>query len=193
MIFQNPDNQIIGTTVMEDVAFGPENLGVEQSKLEQRVLDSLENAGILDLKDRAPHMLSGGQKQKVGIAGILAMHPKCIILDEATSMLDPIGRRELLKVVMQLNNEENITIIHITHHMEEACLANRVIVVEEGKVILEGTPIEVFSDVDRIENIGLDVPQVTRLFFNLKKLGLVDSNDIITIDDAYERICELLG
>jgi len=192
MIFQNPDNQIIGTTVMEDVAFGPENLGVKQEEIESRVLKALDEVGILQLKDRAPHMLSGGQKQKVGIASVLAMHPKCIILDESTSMLDPIGRDELLETVKKLNETDNITIINITHHMEEACLANRVIIIDEGKIVEDGQPIFVFNDVKKIEKLGLDVPQVTRLLYNLKQKGYIKKIDAITVEQAYERICELI-
>jgi len=192
MIFQNPDNQIIGTTVMEDVAFGPENLGVEQKEIVKRVLKALNDVEITQLKDRAPHMLSGGQKQKVAIAGVLAMHPTCIILDESTSMLDPIGREELLNTVKKLNIEENITIINITHHMEEACEAKRVIVIDEGKIVIDGKPVEVFSNVKQIESIGLDVPQVTRLLYELKELGVIDKVDAITVSQAYERICQLI-
>ena len=192
MIFQNPDNQIIGTTVIEDVAFGPENLGITQKEILPRVLKALNDAGIMDLKDRAPHMLSGGQKQKVAISGVLAMHPICIILDEATSMLDPIGRQELLKTVKKLNDEEGITIINITHHMEEACQANRVIVIDEGKIVVDGKPTAIFNDVKKIESIGLDVPQVTRLLYNLKELGYIDRIDAITVAQAYERICDLI-
>ena len=192
MIFQNPDNQIIGTTVMEDVAFGPENLGVKQNEIENRVLTALDEVGILQLKDRAPHMLSGGQKQKVGIASVLAMHPKCIILDESTSMLDPIGRDELLETVKKLNEIDNITIINITHHMDEACRANRVVIIDKGKIVEDEKPIFVFNDVKKIEQLGLDVPQVTRLLFNLKEKGYIKKIDAITVEQAYERICELI-
>jgi energy-coupling factor transport system ATP-binding protein len=193
MIFQNPDNQIIGTTVIEDVAFGPENLGVKQELIEPRVMKALDDVGITNLKDRAPHMLSGGQKQKVGIASVLAMHPTCIILDESTSMLDPLGRKELLETVTDLNKKDDITIINITHHMEEACLADRVIIIDDGRIVEDNVPIEVFNDVKRVKNAGLDVPQVTSLLYELKKLGLIDHIDAITVDQAYERICDLIG
>lgn len=193
MIFQNPDNQIIGTTVIEDVAFGPENLGVDPPEIKKRAIKALEHVDIVTLKDRAPHLLSGGQKQKVGIAGVLAMKPKCIILDEATSMLDPVGRREVMETIRGLNKNENMTIIHITHHMEEACLADRVMVVDNGKLVAQGPPEEVFSDVDGIQELGLDVPQVTQLMYELKKLGVVDDNRVISIKDAAERLGRLLG
>jgi energy-coupling factor transport system ATP-binding protein len=193
MIFQNPDNQIVGTTVTEDVAFGPENLGVEPLKIVERVDNALKDIGIYDLKERAPYTLSGGQKQKVAIAGVLAMKPSCIILDESTSMLDPVGRREVLETVKKLNREENITIIHITHHMDEACIADRVFVFNEGKVVSSGTPEQVFSDVEKIESMGLDVPQVTRLMYNLKKAGIVEDAGVITIEETAKRLGALLG
>lgn len=193
MIFQNPDNQIIGTTVIEDVAFGPENLGVEPVEISKRAVKALSEIGILDLRERAPHMLSGGQKQKVAIAGVLAMHPKCIILDESTSMLDPVGRKEVLETIKSLNKNENMTIVHITHHMDEACLADRVIIVDDGKIVALGTPEDVFSDVDGVQALGLDVPQVTRLMFELKKLGIVDDNRVISVKEAAERLGALLG
>ncbi|MBN2559168.1 MAG: energy-coupling factor transporter ATPase [Clostridia bacterium] len=193
MIFQNPDNQIVGTTVVEDVAFGPENLGVPPAEIKKRVVQALRDVGIYALMERAPHMLSGGQKQKVAIAGVLAMKPSCIILDESTSMLDPIGRKEVLDAIVQLNKKENLTVIHITHHMDEACLADRVIVVENGRIVSQGTPSEVFSDVEKIEGLGLDVPQVTRLMYNLRKAGLVNETGIITVDQAAERLGRLLG
>lgn len=193
MIFQNPDNQIVGTTVIEDVAFGPENLGVEPLEIKKRAVKALNDVGILDLHERAPHMLSGGQKQKVAIAGVLAMKPRCIILDESTSMLDPVGRREVLSTIQKLNKDEKISIIHITHHMNEACLADRVIIVDAGKIVAEGTPVEVFSDVDGVQSLGLDVPQVTQLMYELKKLGIVNDNKIISVQKAAERLGELIG
>lgn len=193
MIFQNPDNQIIGTTVIEDVAFGPENLGVEPLEIKKRAIKALNDVGILNLQERAPHMLSGGQKQKVAIAGVLAMKPRCIILDESTSMLDPVGRREVLSTIQTLNKEEKISIIHITHHMNEACIADRVIIVDAGKIVATGTPIDVFSDVDGVQSLGLDVPQVTQLMYKLKKLGIVNDNRIISVQEAAERLGALLG
>ncbi|MCD6322486.1 MAG: energy-coupling factor transporter ATPase [Clostridiales bacterium] len=193
MIFQNPDNQIVGTTVIEDVAFGPENLGVEPVEIKKRAIKALDDIGILKLKERAPHLLSGGQKQKVAIAGVLAMKPRCIILDESTSMLDPVGRHEVLETIQNLNKIEKISIVHITHHMEEACLADRVIIVDNGKLVAQGTPEEVFSDVDGVQSLGLDVPQVTKLMYELKKLGIVDDNRIISVDAAAERLGSLIG
>ena len=193
MIFQNPDNQIVGTTVIEDVAFGPENLGVEPAEIRKRANKALDDIGILKLKERAPHLLSGGQKQKVAIAGVLAMKPRCIILDESTSMLDPVGRHEVLETIQNLNKNEKISIVHITHHMEEACLADKVLIVDDGKLVAQGTPEEVFSDVDGIQSLGLDVPQVTKLMYELKKLGIVDDNRIISVDAAAERLGSLIG
>ena len=150
MVFQNPDNQIVATIVEEDVAFGPENLGIEPKIIRERVKEALESVGIYELRDRQPHLLSGGQKQRVAIAGIIAMRPKCIIFDEATAMLDPSGRKEVMNVIKKLNKEENITTLHITHYMEEAVEADRVIVMDKGRKILEGTPKEVFKNVNRM-------------------------------------------
>jgi energy-coupling factor transport system ATP-binding protein len=191
MVFQNPDNQIIATTVEEDVAFGPENLGVEPIEIRKRVDEALENVGISQFKTNAPHLLSGGQKQRVAIAGILAMKPECIILDEATSMLDPVGRKEVINVLKKLNKEDNITIIHITHHMDEAALANRLIIIDDGSIVLDGTPQEVFSNVEKIKSLGLDVPQVTELMYSLKKQGIEVDKLPLTVDDAFKMISEL--
>lgn len=186
MLFQNPDNQIVGTVVEEDVAFGPENLGVPPQEIRKRVDESLEMVGMSEYSKSGPHLLSGGQKQRVAIAGILAMKPECIILDEATAMLDPIGRREIMKVVQKLNKEENITVIHITHHMDEAKLADRVIVIDNGVLVLDGTPVEVFSRVEQVKNLGLDVPQVTELFYELNKEGYNLPLDVLTVDKALD-------
>lgn len=191
MVFQNPDNQIIATTVEEDVAFGPENLGIEPSEIRKRVDEALQTVGIADYKKNAPHMLSGGQKQRVAIAGILAMKPECIILDEATSMLDPIGRREVINVLKKLNKEEGITIIHITHHMDEAALASRLIIIDNGNVVLDGTPKEVFSNVDTVKNLGLDVPQVTELTYLLKEYGINVDSLPLTVEEAFEILKEI--
>jgi energy-coupling factor transport system ATP-binding protein len=188
MVFQNPDNQIIATTVEEDVAFGPENLGVEPSEIRKRVDEALETVGISEYKKNAPHMLSGGQKQRVAIAGILAMKPDCIILDEATSMLDPIGRKEVINVLRKLNSEEKITIIHITHHMDEAAIAKRLIIIDNGEIVLDGTPKEVFSNVEKVKNLGLDVPQVTELMYSLKKLGIKVDELPLTVEEAYNML-----
>lgn len=186
MVFQNPDNQIIGTTVEEDVAFGPENLGVEPEKIRERVNAAIKTVGIEEYFQHGPHLLSGGQKQRVAIAGILAMKPECIILDEATSMLDPIGRKELMKVLRKLNKEEGITIVHITHHMDEAALADRVVVINEGTLQYDGTPREVFSNIEGIKGMGLDVPQVTELFYLLRQDGFATPDGVLTVDEAEE-------
>ncbi len=191
MVFQNPDNQIVATVVEEDVAFGPENLGIEPKEIRKRVDESLKSVGIYELRDRQPHLLSGGQKQRVAIAGIIAMKPKCIIFDEATAMLDPSGRKEVMNTIKRLNKEENISIIHITHFMEEAVDANRVIVMEKGKKVLEGTPREVFSNVDMLKRIGLDVPYMTELSMELSKEGLDIDSDILTVDEMVMELCQL--
>lgn len=190
MIFQNPDNQIVGTTVEEDVAFGLENLGVESSEIRKRVDAALETTGISEFTTTQPHHLSGGQKQKVAIAGIIAMKPECIVLDEATSMLDPIGRNEVMAVMRQLNRDENITVIHITHHMDEACIADKVLIMDEGRIVMEGTPKEVFSKVRRVKSFGMDVPQVSELIFELNLEGFDFPEGILNIDEAYEAIAE---
>ena len=192
MVFQNPDNQIIGTTVEEDAAFGPENLGIKPDTIRKRVDEALEAVGMSEYSKQALHLLSGGQKQRVSIAGILAMKPECVILDEATAMLDPGGRREVLNVIHKLNKEEKITVILITHHMEEAIQADRVIVVDAGEVVFEGTPEAVFSKVEEIKSIGLDVPQVTELFYELEKEGIKVPKSILDIDKAVLAIKELL-
>lgn len=190
MVFQNPDNQIIATTVEEDVAFGPENLGVAPDEIKTRVDEALKKVGIDNLKMNAPHLLSGGQKQRVAIAGILAMKPECIILDEATSMLDPVGRKEVISVLKELNKNENITIIHITHHMDEAAIANRLIIIDNGKIVLDGTPQEVFSNVEKVKSLGLDVPQVTEFMYLLKKSGFKVDKLPLTVEEAFSMIKE---
>ena len=191
MVFQNPDNQIVATIVEEDVAFGPENLGVEPKLIRERVEESLKSVGIYELRGRQPHLLSGGQKQRVAIAGIIAMRPKCIIFDEATAMLDPSGRKEVMNVIKKLNKEENITTLHITHYMEEAVQADRVVVVDKGKKLLEGTPKEVFKNVDLLKKIGLDVPCMTELAGLLKEEGLDLDDDILTVDEMVDKLCQL--
>lgn len=188
MVFQNPDNQIVGTVVEEDVAFGPENMGVPPAEIRSRVDGALETVGIAEYKKHAPHLLSGGQKQKVAIAGILAMKPKCIVLDEATAMLDPVGRKEVMKILEKLNKEEGITIIHITHHMDEAAVADRVLVLDKGRTVISGKPGEVFKNVDKIKNLGLDVPQVTELFYELNKQGFELPLDVLTVEEAFEHL-----
>jgi len=191
MVFQNPDNQIVATIVEEDVAFGPENLGIEPKEIRKRVEESLKSVGMYELRDRQPHLLSGGQKQRVAIAGIIAMRPKCIIFDEATAMLDPSGRKEVMKTIKKLNKEENITTLHITHFMEEAVQADRVIVMEKGRKVLEGTPREVFSNIKMLREIGLDVPYMTELANLLSEEGLKISNDILTVDEMVMELCQL--
>ncbi|HDF5579124.1 TPA: energy-coupling factor transporter ATPase [Clostridioides difficile] len=191
MVFQNPDNQIVATIVEEDVAFGPENLGIEPKEIRRIVEESLKSVGMYDLRDRQPHLLSGGQKQRVAIAGIIAMRPKCIIFDEATAMLDPSGRKEVMKTIKRLNKEENITVIHITHFMEEAVEADRVVVMEKGKKILEGTPRDVFSKIKMLKEIGLDVPCMTELSSLLIEEGINISSDILTVDEMVMELCQL--
>lgn len=188
MVFQNPDNQIIGTVVEEDVAFGPENLGVAPQEIRQRVDEALKTVGISQYSSHAPHLLSGGQKQRVAIAGILAMKPECIVLDEATSMLDPIGRKEVMQVLLKLNREEGITVIHITHHMDEAGLADRVIIIDKGRIVLDGKPRDVFSKVEQVKGLGLDVPQVTELLHELRQEGIDLPVDVVSVDEAFEAI-----
>ena len=193
MVFQNPDNQIVATIVEEDVAFGPENLGIEPKEIRRIVEESLKSVGMYDLRDRQPHLLSGGQKQRVAIAGIIAMRPKCIIFDEATAMLDPSGRKEVMKTIKRLNKEENITVIHITHFMEEAVEADRVVVMEKGKKILEGTPREVFkSNASKLKDIGLDIPQVLELALKLREKGFDISEDILTLEEAKQEILKVV-
>ena len=173
LVLQNPDNQIVATTVEEDVAFGPENLGVPPVQIRSKVDESLKVVGMEEYVDYSPHMLSGGQKQRIAIAGILAMEPKCIVLDEATSMLDPHGRKEVMAVLKNLNKAKGITIVLITHHMEEAVDADRVMVMESGRLALKGTPEQIFENVEEIRRAGLDVPQVTALAYNLRKSGIM--------------------
>lgn len=191
MVFQNPDNQIVATVVEEDVAFGPENLGINPTEIRKRVDDALKSVGMYEFKDKQPHLLSGGQKQRVAIAGLIAMKPKCIIFDEATAMLDPHGRKEVMNAIKKLNKEDKITILHITHFMEEAVEADRVIVMEKGKKILDGTPREVFSKIDMLKSIGLDVPYMTELSNLLKDEGLYVNNNILTVDEMVMELCRL--
>lgn len=191
MVFQNPDNQIIATIVEEDVAFGPENLGIESSEIRTRVNNSLETVEMLEYANHSPNKLSGGQKQRIAIAGVLAMKPECIILDEPTAMLDPSGRIEVIDTIKQLNKEEGITIILITHYMEEAIEADRVVVMEEGKIALQGTPKEVFSDVSKIKELGLDVPQVTEVSYLLRENGINIEEGILNIEEMVDAICQL--
>ncbi len=188
LVFQNPDNQIVATIVEEDVAFGPENLGVPKEELRKRVDQALETVDMLDYKDHAPHLLSGGQKQRVAIAGILAMEPDIIIFDEPTAMLDPRGRKEVIETIQKLHKQKK-TILLITHFMNEAALADRLIVMEKGKIILDGQPREVFSHVEEMKRIGLDVPQVTELAHNLKKEGVDIDDKVLTVKELVDQIC----
>lgn len=188
MVFQNPDNQIVATIVEEDVAFGPENLGIPPAEIRKRVDQALEIVEMTDYKKHGPHLLSGGQKQRVAIAGILAMNPDCIIFDEPTAMLDPTGRQEVMKTIRRLNKEENKTIILITHYMDEAVEADRIIVMEKGARVLEGKPKEVFSQVEKIKSLGLDIPQVTELAFELRKEGIDISGDILSIEELVNAL-----
>ena len=183
MVFQNPDNQIIATVVEEDVAFGPENLGVKPEEIRSRVSEALQSVGMSDHIKAAPHNLSGGQKQRIAIAGVLAMHPGCIVLDEPTAMLDPSGRREVLDTITRLNRESGITIVLITHFMEEAARANRVIVMDKGKIVADDTPREIFSRVDMMRKLGLGIPGVTELAYELRRRGLPVADNILTIDE----------
>ncbi|SHH33286.1 energy-coupling factor transport system ATP-binding protein [Anaerosphaera aminiphila DSM 21120] len=189
MVFQNPDNQLVATVVEEDVAFGPENLGVPTEEIQKRVDLSLEAVGMSDHRKSSPHMLSGGQKQRVAIAGILAMSPEYIILDEPTAMLDPIGRREVMDTIKKLNREQKKTIILITHYMDEAALSDRLVIMEAGKIILEGKPREVFSHVEKVKSIGLDVPQVTELAYELKMDGFDIDEKVLSVDELVGEIC----
>ncbi|MGI6129283.1 MAG: energy-coupling factor transporter ATPase [bacterium] len=191
MVFQNPDNQIVATAVDEDVAFGPENLGVPPEKIRCRVKDSLQAVGMHEFRKAAPHLLSGGQKQRIAIAGVLAMRPEVLILDEPTAMLDPSGRREVMDTVARLHREEAITVVHITHFMEEAVLASRVIVMNDGQIVLDGNPQEVFSHVKELKDLGLDVPQVTELAERLKEHGIDLPPGILTVERMVAELCQL--
>lgn len=191
MVFQNPDNQIIATVVEEDVAFGPENLGVEPSEIRRRVDEALKIVDMSDYAKDAPHYLSGGQKQRISIAGIIAMRPECIILDEPTAMLDPSGRKEVLETIMRLNKEEGITIVLITHYMDEAVRADKVYVMQDGSIIMQGTPKQVFVEIDKLKEVGLDVPQVTELSSRLNKEGINISPDILTVEEMVGLLCQL--
>lgn len=188
MVFQNPDNQIIGQVVEEDVGFGPENMGVPTKEIWERVEESLRTVGMYEYRKYSPNKLSGGQKQRVSIAGVLAMHPKCIILDEPTAMLDPNGRREVIRAVRALNDVEKITVVLITHYMEETIHADRVFVMDQGKVAMEGTPREIFSRVEKLKELRLDVPQVTLLAYELQKRGLNLPDGILTVQELTKAL-----
>ena len=191
MVFQNPDNQIIGTVVEEDVGFGPENLGVPTDEIWQRVEDSLRSVGMIEYRHHSPNKLSGGQKQRVAIAGVVAMEPKCIVLDEPTAMLDPVGRREVLKTVQKLREQKKVTVILITHYMEEVVDADKIYVMDHGHVVMEGTPREIFSRVDELKSYRLDVPQATLLADELRKRGLKIPGGILKKEELVEALCQL--
>lgn len=193
MVFQNPDNQIVHNVVEEDVGFGPENIGAPTKEIWERVEDALEKVGMLIARKESPNNLSGGQKQRVAIAGILAMHPKCIVLDEATAMLDPIGRRDVLQAVRELNKKEKITVIWVTHYMDEVVEADSVIVMNKGEIALEGTPKQIFPQVELLQQYRLDVPQATLLAHELRKRGLPIPEDIITVEELVDAVAYALG
>ena len=189
MVFQNPDNQIVASIVEEDVAFGPENLGFPPAEIVRRVEESLRQVGMTEYRLHGPHLLSGGQKQRVAIAGVLAMHPRCLVLDEPTAMLDPVGRAEVLDAVCRLHREEGITVVYITHFMEEAVAAGRVVVMDAGRVILDGLPGDVFQDVDRIRDLGLDVPVSADVAAHLRRRGMNLPRGITTNEGLAKALC----
>ena len=191
MVFQNPDNQIIGQVVEEDVGFGPENMGVPTKEIWERVEESLRAVGMYAFRKYSPNKLSGGQKQRVSIAGVLAMHPKCIVLDEPTAMLDPSGRKEVIRAVRGLNQVEGVTVILITHYMEEIIHADRVYVMDQGKIAMQGTPKEIFSQVEKLKKLRLDVPQVTMLAYELKRRGLALPDGILTAEELADELQKL--
>ena len=193
MVFQNPDNQLVATIVEEDVAFGPENLGLERAEIRRRVDDALATVGMTEFIRHEPHRLSGGQKQRIAIAGIIAMKPECIIFDESTAMLDPIGRRDVVATMERLNKEDGKTVINITHYMDEAVRADRVIVIDDGKILLDGTPAEIFAEVDKLRGAGLDLPQCTDLTIRLKAKGININGEINTPEQCAKAIAATLG
>ena len=192
MVFQNPDNQIVATVVEEDVAFAPENLGYPPEKIRSRVDEALKMVGMYEYREHAPHLLSGGQKQRIAIAGVLAMHPECVVFDEPTAMLDPRGRESIIKIIRDLRDNHGVTIVLITHHMDEAAGADRVIVMSEGKTVLDGTPREVFLDVGSLRESGLDIPETTALMHELKEDGFNLPLDILTVEECAEAIYSMV-
>ena len=192
MVFQNPDNQIVANVVEEDVAFAPENLGIPSAEIRQRVDEALKTVGMYDYREHAPHLLSGGQKQRIAIAGVLAMQPKCIVLDEPTAMLDPQGRKEVIATISRLNKEQGMTVVLITHHMSEAVNADRVLVMHRGGILLDGTPREVFAQVETLRSAGLDVPQTVELAFRLNQNGWSLPLDALTVEECAEAIAKAL-
>ena len=190
MVFQNPDNQIVAAVVEEDVAFGPENIGVPTEEIRTRVEEALKAVGMLEYKTHAPHLLSGGQKQRIAIAGTLALGSDCIILDEPTAMLDPRGRKEIMSTMQRLNKERHITVVYITHYMSEAMAADRVIVMDQGKIAFQGSPREVFAQVDKLEKLGLEAPLAAKIAFELRKSGAGLAPDIITNEELADALCQ---
>ena len=188
MVFQNPDNQIVSNVVEEDVAFAPENLGYEPSDIRRRVDEALKTVDMYEFRDHAPHLLSGGQKQRIAIAGVLAMRPKCIVFDEPTAMLDPKGRADVMAIIKKLRDEENVTVILITHHMDEAAASDRVVVMNDGKIVMDGPPREIFPQVEKLESYGLSVPETTRLLYELNKEGLELSLDPLSVEECADAI-----
>ena len=193
MVFQNPDNQIVASVVEEDVAFAPENLGVPSPEIRQRVDEALATVGMTEYARHAPHLLSGGQKQRVAIAGVLAMEPECIVLDESTAMLDPVGRREVLSTVKRLNREKGITVVLITHHMDEAAQADRLVVMHDGRVVHDGPPSQVFQDVDGLRALGLEVPESVALMYELRKSGVDAPLDALDVESCAAALQKLLS
>lgn len=191
MVFQNPDNQLVATVVEEDIAFGPENMGVEPKEIRKRVDEALATVRMSEYATHTPSKLSGGQKQRIAIAGVLAMKPQCIVLDEPTAMLDPVGRRDVMETIERLNREEGITMILITHYMDEAARADKVFVIDDGDLVMQGTPKEIFSQVETLQKYGLDVPQVTEVAYLLRKEGIDLPADILTIEEMVGAICQL--
>jgi len=192
MVFQNPDNQIVATVVEEDVAFAPENLGVPSEEIRKRVDEALKTVDMYELRRHAPHLLSGGQKQRVAIAGAIAMNPKCIIFDEPTAMLDPKGRKEVIETILKLKQEKHMTVVLITHYMDEAVKADRVIVMDKGKVLRDDIPRNIFSEVQFLKGLGLDVPQVTELCYLLYKAGVPVPQDVLTVEECVDALAKLL-
>ena len=193
MVFQNPDNQIVANVVEEDVAFAPENLGVPPEDIRRRVDDALKAVGMYEFREHAPHLLSGGQKQRIAIAGVIAMEPECIVLDEPTAMLDPIGRADVLRTIKQLNREKGVTVVIITHHMDEAAQADRLVVMAKGKVVADGTPKEVFQDVEGLKAVGLTVPDTTQLMWQLRQAGLDAPLDALSDEECAQALYKLLN
>lgn len=193
MVFQNPDNQMVAALVEDEVAFAPENLGVEPKEIRRRVDECLEIVNMTKYAQSSPSKLSGGQKQRVAIASVLAMNPEILILDEPTAMLDPKGRSEVIKTIKMLNEEKDITVVLITHYMDEAAQADRTVVIDDGEIVIDGTPKEVFKNVEKLKSLGLDVPQVTELAYELRKMGIEISDDVLTVDECFDEIIRILG